>query len=151
VADLISLPYTVLMQLSPLIPSCPVLVQLAGSPYRLDHMLLSTAVLLLVISSVLCYIYGLVCMCVMDCKVSMESLVCCGEVGCCCGYCCHQCSVVASIFPSLPPLGIRCGPEEFQCQNRRQCIPYWSVCNREQDCNDGSDESTTLCRGEQHI
>jgi len=33
-----------------------------------------------------------------------------------------------------------CGSKEFMCQNR-QCIPKHFVCDHDNDCSDGSDES----------
>lgn len=33
-----------------------------------------------------------------------------------------------------------CGSNEFMCQNR-QCIPKHFVCDHDNDCGDGSDES----------
>lgn len=34
-----------------------------------------------------------------------------------------------------------CSRDEFRCDNAKQCIEYWKVCDGENNCDDNSDES----------
>lgn len=43
-------------------------------------------------------------------------------------------------FAHLPVFNDTCSSNEFMCQNR-QCIPKHFVCDHDNDCSDGSDES----------
>lgn len=44
------------------------------------------------------------------------------------------------LFPHVPVFNNTCKSSEFMCQNR-QCIPKHFVCDHDNDCSDGSDES----------
>lgn len=40
-----------------------------------------------------------------------------------------------------------CKDNEFKCKNRSgRCILKFNVCNGKQDCGDGSDEDTSMCK-----
>ncbi len=44
--------------------------------------------------------------------------------------------------------GVECNVDEFQCLDREKCIPTRFICDRVNDCKDGSDEnncSKCLC------
>lgn len=48
----------------------------------------------------------------------------------------------------FPARGIQpCAARQFQCDNGH-CVPLNWVCEGESDCEDNSDESPTLCKGE---
>lgn len=39
----------------------------------------------------------------------------------------------------------KCGDNEFQCSNSSLCIPATFMCDTQNDCADGSDETQQLC------
>lgn len=39
-----------------------------------------------------------------------------------------------------------CGPHEFQCSNSSVCISKYRLCDSQQDCHYGDDESDDLCK-----
>ena len=44
-----------------------------------------------------------------------------------------------------PSHSLSCSPQEFACADGLQCVPERWICDDYEDCNDGSDESESLC------
>merc|ERR1719318_1532410 len=44
-----------------------------------------------------------------------------------------------------PPLR-KCRSDEFQCTKTKQCIPLNTLCDIDNNCCDGSDESVEMCQ-----
>ena len=55
-----------------------------------------------------------------------------------------QTAISNSIFALLVTPAPTCPGGQFYCDNG-QCIPYQFVCNKKEDCTDGSDEPPHCC------
>lgn len=53
---------------------------------------------------------------------------------------CSLQSVTVICLFSLPLAEVTCAPTQFQCAITKRCIPRVWVCDRDNDCVDGSDE-----------
>ena len=45
-------------------------------------------------------------------------------------------------------LDYRCGRGKMKCDDGLQCIDQMDLCNRNTNCNDGSDENEEKCKGQ---
>lgn len=49
--------------------------------------------------------------------------------------------------PPVPAAEVTCAPNQFQCAITKRCIPRVWVCDRDNDCADGSDEPANCSKG----
>ena len=52
---------------------------------------------------------------------------------------------IRSGFPQLSNISLSCSSDRFECTYESKCIPAAYLCDGDIDCDDGSDESASLC------
>ena len=58
---------------------------------------------------------------------------------------CRMSSFIDEVSSCLDDASSSCSPDEFQCVTGGKCISSGWLCDKDQDCEDGSDESPEHC------